>query len=69
MTARADRCKADQDPVDWLPLLLDARCTYPADWVAAKLRWQLTGDDREREALGTLAADCGQRTVEYELAP
>jgi hypothetical protein len=49
--------------------LADARCTYTVDWVATKLRWQLTADDRERTDLTELAEDCGQETVDYQLAP
>ncbi|MGV9703889.1 HNH endonuclease family protein [Streptomyces sp. NPDC003483] len=69
VTARTNRSKADQDPADWLPPLADARCTYTADWVATKLRLQLTVDDRERAALAGLAEGCGQQPVEYEPAP
>ncbi|MEU7340377.1 HNH endonuclease family protein [Streptomyces sp. NPDC007074] len=69
VTAKTNRSKADQDPADWLPPLADARCTYTADWVATKLRWQLTVDDRERAALAGLAEGCGQQSVEYEPAP
>lgn len=69
VTARTNRSKADQDPAEWLPPLLDARCTYAADWVATKLRWKLSVDDRERAALAELAAGCGQESVTYETAP
>ncbi|MFG2434611.1 HNH endonuclease family protein [Streptomyces sp. NPDC048508] len=69
VTARTNRSKADQDPADWLPPLLDARCTYAADWVATKLRWKLTVDVRERAALAEVAAGCGQESVTYEMAP
>ncbi|MFI1415625.1 HNH endonuclease family protein [Streptomyces sp. NPDC020707] len=69
VTARTNRSKSDQDPADWMPPLADARCTYTADWVATKLRWQLTVDDRERTALFEIAAGCGQETVDYETAP
>lgn len=69
VTARTNRSKADQDPADWLPPLLDARCTYAADWVTTKLRWKLTVDDRERAALAEIAAGCGRQTVEYDPAP
>ncbi|MGW6010955.1 HNH endonuclease family protein [Streptomyces sp. NPDC055210] len=69
VTARTNRSKSDQDPADWTPPLADARCTYTADWVATKLRWQLAVDDRERGALIELAAGCGQETVDYEPAP
>ncbi|MCW8102667.1 HNH endonuclease family protein [Streptomyces tauricus] len=69
VTARSNRSKSDQDPADWQPPLADARCTYATDWVATKLRWQLTIDDRERDALTELAAGCGQETVDYQSAP
>ncbi|MFB6675090.1 HNH endonuclease family protein [Streptomyces sp. NPDC056390] len=69
VTARTNRSKADQDPAQWLPPLADARCTYAADWVATKLRWQLTVDEQERQALVAIAAGCGQQPVEYEPAP
>ncbi|MDQ0771552.1 hypothetical protein QF026_000018 [Streptomyces aurantiacus] len=59
----------DQDPVEGQPPLADARCTYTADWLATKLRWQLTADDRERTALTELAAGCGLRTRDGRLHP
>jgi hypothetical protein len=69
VTDRTNRSKADQDPAQWLPPLVDARCTYAADWVATKLRWQLTVDEQERQALVAIAAGCGQQSVDYEPAP
>ncbi|AMM12336.1 Secreted protein [Streptomyces albidoflavus] len=69
VTARTNRSKADQDPAEWLPPLADARCTYIAEWVATKLRWQLAADDTERAALTDIAEGCGQQEVEYEPAP
>ncbi|MEU5902500.1 HNH endonuclease family protein [Streptomyces venezuelae] len=68
VTARSNRSKADQDPAQWQPPLADARCTYTADWVATKLRWNLAVDKTERHALRKLAAGCGQEMVEYEPA-
>jgi hypothetical protein len=69
VTARTNRSKADQDPAQWLPPLADARCTYAADWVATKLRWNLTVDDTERVTLTELAAGCGRQTLKYTPAP
>ncbi|MFD7887245.1 HNH endonuclease family protein [Streptomyces albidoflavus] len=69
VTARTNRSKADQDPAEWLPPLADARCTYIAEWVGTKLRWQLAADDTERAALTDIAEGCGQQGVEYEPAP
>ncbi|WP_030788319.1 HNH endonuclease family protein [Streptomyces sp. NRRL S-920] len=66
VTARSNRAKSDQDPAEWQPPLADARCTYTNHWVATKLRWGLSVDKAERQALRELAAGCGQETVEYE---
>ncbi|MFE5996785.1 HNH endonuclease family protein [Streptomyces sp. NPDC056454] len=68
VTARSNRSKSDQDPSTWLPPLADARCTYATDWVATKLRWNLTVDQAEADALVVLAEGCGQETVEFEPA-
>ncbi|WP_435598379.1 HNH endonuclease family protein [Streptomyces anulatus] len=68
VTARTNRSKADQDPAQWLPPLADARCTYAADWVSTKLRWDLSADEAEAQALAELAEGCGQEVVEYEPA-
>ncbi|MFJ8803442.1 hypothetical protein [Streptomyces sp. NPDC102487] len=46
--------EADKDPAEWLPVPAD-RCTYATDGVADKLRWQLTADAAERDALAHLA--------------
>ncbi len=66
VTAKTNRPKADQDPSSWLPPLADARCTYAADWVSTKLRWSLTVDRAERDALRRLASGCGRTHVEYQ---
>lgn len=46
----SSRSKADKDPPAWLLVPTD-QCTYAADWVADKLRWNLTADTAERDAL------------------
>ncbi|MEV6437223.1 HNH endonuclease family protein [Streptomyces anulatus] len=68
VTAKTNRSKSDQDPSTWLPPLADARCTYASDWVSTKLRWNLTVDQAEADALAVLAEGCGQEVVEFEPA-
>ncbi|MFC8965472.1 hypothetical protein [Streptomyces sp. NPDC057094] len=63
-----NRSKADKDPAAWLPVPAD-RCTYAVDWVADKLRWELTADAGERDALVRLAEACPDATVSYEQVP
>ncbi|MEU0309116.1 GmrSD restriction endonuclease domain-containing protein [Streptomyces cyaneofuscatus] len=66
VTARTNRQKADQDPTDWMPPSPEAQCRYVGEWVATKLRWQLTADDRELETLKAYAdGPCEDTMVRY----
>ncbi|WP_198544792.1 MULTISPECIES: HNH endonuclease family protein [unclassified Streptomyces] len=66
VTARSNRQKSDQDPADWMPPSPDAQCRYISEWVSTKLRWQLTADDRELEALKVYAdGPCEDTIVRY----
>ncbi|MBK3555971.1 HNH endonuclease, partial [Streptomyces sp. MBT56] len=66
VTARSNRQKSDQDPADWMPPSPEAQCRYVAEWVSTKLRWQLTVDDRELEALKVYAeGPCEDTIVRY----
>jgi hypothetical protein len=66
VTARTNRQKADQDPATWMPPPADVQCRYNAEWVATTLRWQLTADTAELEALEVYAdGPCEQAIVHY----
>lgn len=66
VTARSNRQKSDQDPADWMPPSPQAQCRYVGEWVSTKLRWQLTADDRELEALKVYAdGPCEDTIVRY----
>ncbi|MYX04212.1 HNH endonuclease family protein [Streptomyces sp. PgraA7] len=66
VTARTNRSKGDQDPADWMPPAPEAQCRYVGEWVATKLRWALTADDRELEALKVYAeGPCEDTIVRY----
>lgn len=58
VTARSNRQKADQDPSTWQPPYEPARCRYAAEWTAIKLRWSLSIDRAEQQALTALAEAC-----------
>ncbi|WP_157879893.1 hypothetical protein [Streptomyces natalensis] len=51
-----------------MPPAAEARCTYLADWIGTKLRWGLTADRTEQDALRQLAAECPDVPVSYEPA-
>lgn len=66
VTARTNRSKSDQDPADWMPPSPEAQCRYVGEWVSTKLRWGLTADDRELEALKVYAeGPCEDTVVRY----
>ncbi|MEV6818880.1 HNH endonuclease family protein [Nocardiopsis dassonvillei] len=68
VTAAQNRSKADQDPAQWLPASAEAHCRYVTEWTTVKVRWALTVDPAEHEALVALAAECPDAVVETEAA-
>jgi hypothetical protein len=60
VSASANRAKGDQGPEDWLPPEADYRCRYVANWVAVKVRWSLSMDERERVAVDNVLRACAR---------
>ncbi len=58
VTAATNRSKSDRDPADWQPPARDAWCGFAAQWVDTKVRWSLTADEAEVDALRNLLRDC-----------
>jgi hypothetical protein len=58
VSASVNRSKSDQGPEEWLPPQRGYRCRYAADWVAVKVRWSLSMDERERVTVGNLLQAC-----------
>ena len=58
VSASSNRSKGDRDPADWLPPRLEARCQYAVDWISVKVRWGLTADQDEVQALQTALDTC-----------
>lgn len=70
MTARAYRSKANQDPAEWMPPAGDQHCRCVSEWIATWLRWQLSVDESELEALKVYAdGPCEETIVNYSTAP
>ena len=63
VSAASNRAKGDRDPAQWLPPLVGFRCTYATEWVVVKVRWSLSVDTAERDALHRILASCPARTV------
>ncbi|MFE1781010.1 HNH endonuclease family protein [Streptomyces sp. NPDC059506] len=58
VTDDVNEAKSDQDPGTWLPPLTTYRCTYARAWVQVKHHYDLTVDNREKNALATALAAC-----------
>lgn len=56
VTAHENQSKSDRDPGEWMPRL--GRCSYVKSWVAVKLRWGLTVDAQEKQALHLASQGC-----------
>ncbi|MFI8287603.1 HNH endonuclease [Streptomyces sp. NPDC085614] len=66
VTARVQRSKADRDPRDWMPPSPEATCRYIAEWTGTKLRWGLSADQAEADALNVYAqGPCQNAVVHY----
>ena len=61
VTASLNRQKSDQDPSTWLPPI--DKCTYVSKWIAIKVRYSLTVDTAEANALTTLVASCNITSI------
>ena len=68
VTAKTNRSKGDKDPAEWMPPAASAHCTYLADWVATKTRWELTVDKDEKAAVEKAAVDCDSEPIEVDIA-
>jgi hypothetical protein len=58
VSASANRSKGDRSPDQWRPPNTHYWCTYAADWVEVKTRWQLTVTNPERVALASMLESC-----------
>ena len=58
VSASSNRTKSADDPAEWKPLLRSAWCQYAHDWIAVKVKWSLTADMDEVNALRTMLGTC-----------
>lgn len=47
VTDSVNQSKSDKDPSNWLPPLQSYTCTYLGNWIAVKVRWNLSMDASE----------------------
>lgn len=58
VTAATNQSKSDRDPASWQPPNPAAWCEFATSWVTVKLRWGLTADQPEVDALRNMLAAC-----------
>jgi hypothetical protein len=61
VTASLNRQKSDQDPSTWMPP--ENKCLYVSNWIAIKVRYSLTVDSVEANALTSLVAQCNITSI------
>jgi hypothetical protein len=58
VTASSNRSKGDRDPSEWRPPDHSDWCWYATSWIRVKVRWHLSVDTAERDALGQMLETC-----------
>ena len=54
VTGASNRSKSDRDPAEWMPTNKSYQCTYLANWVSIKVRWSLSVDEKELNAIKSI---------------
>ena len=66
VTDNVNQSKSDQDPAEWMPER--GKCRYVREWVAVKIRWRLTVNRPEKQALRSRAEHCKNTFVKVRRA-
>jgi len=70
VSSSSNRSKGDKDPSNWLPSLRGYWCTYVANWISVKARWNLSMDQSEFGRLNNLlTGQCAGTTMRGWNAP
>ncbi|MBI2776418.1 MAG: HNH endonuclease [Chloroflexi bacterium] len=69
VSGASNQSKSDRDPADWLPPDAGDLCPFVSAWIAVKVRWDLSVDQRERDALSGLVRECPNSGMPFEPVP
>jgi len=58
VTGSSNRSKSDQDPAEWLPTNKAYVCEYLVNWISIKVRWSLSIDKKEKDAIANGLKPC-----------
>ena len=65
VSASSNRSKSDRDPSSWMPRNAEFKCEYVYSWIQVKLRWKLTVDSSEANALRNNWAGCSVEGLDF----
>lgn len=68
VTAATNRAKSDRDPASWQPSNDNAWCDYGIAWTTVKIRWGLTAQQAEVDALRNMLNGCTVGSIDVEAA-
>ena len=57
VSSSANRSKGSRDPAEWLPTNSSYQNTYASNWASIKVKWGLTADEDEINALKNILGD------------
>ena len=70
VSSSSNRSKGEKDPSNWLPPASGFVCTYVANWISVKARWNLSMDQSEWGRLNNLlSGQCAGTTMRGWNAP
>ena len=58
VSSASNQSKADKDPAEWRPPLRTAWCQWAEGWTRVKVKWDLSADKPEADALRLMLQDC-----------
>ena len=69
VSGSSNQSKSDRDPADWVPPDPVDLCPFVSAWIAIKVRWDLSVDPRERDALSAFVTDCPASRMPFAPVP
>lgn len=67
VTGPSNRSKSDQDPSEWLPTNKAYTCEYLVNWISIKVRWSLSIDKKEKDAIVSALKPC--KKTSFKISP
>lgn len=66
VSAASNQGKSNHDPAAWLPPRPGHLCPFVSAWIAIEVRWQLSVDQLERDAVTGLIRECPASRMPFD---